>query len=170
MEFNPREFFGSLYHTSKAVLLSPKVFFGAMKKEGDYRRPFLYMVACVLFHVVIFGLLHKNPEVMLKSFFLGILFPLITAGILFVIVTRVFKAQGVYESAFRVNAYASAVNLVTWLPLVGLVFELYRIYLIVIGLSSAFSIKPSRSLLAVLITMAVYMGASAALGHFTGSP
>ncbi|OQX62162.1 MAG: hypothetical protein B5M55_08150 [Desulfococcus sp. 4484_242] len=165
MEFNPRNFFKSFYHTSKAVLLSPKVFFAAMKKGGDFRGPFLYMAACVLFHVVIFGLLQKDPEIMLKTFFLGILFPFITAGILFGIVKRVFRAEGSYESAFRVNAYASAVNLVAWLPLVGLFFELYRVYLIVIGLSGAFSIRPSRSLLAVLITMAVYIMVSAAPGY-----
>jgi hypothetical protein len=168
IEFEPRDFFVSFYRTSRAVLLSPKSFYPAMKKEGDFLRPFVYMLSCVLFHVLIFGVLHKNPEVMVKNLLFGIIFPLITAGILFIIVTRVFRATGSYEAAFRVNAYASAVNLATWLPLVGLLFEVYRIYLIVLGLSAAFSIKTTRSLLAVLLTMAVYIMASAAIGHFTG--
>jgi hypothetical protein len=168
IEFEPRNFFVSFYRTSRTVLLSPRVFYPAMRKEGDFLRPFIYMLSCVLFHVLIFGVLQKNPEVMVKNLFLGTIFPLITAGILFIIVTRVFRATGSYEVAFRVNAYASAVNLATWLPLVGLLFEVYRIYLIVVGLSAVFSIKTTRSLMAVLLTMAVYIVASAAIGHFTG--
>jgi len=107
---------------------------------------------------------------MLKTLFLGMLFPVITSAILFIIITRIFKATGAYETAFRVNAYASAVNLVTWLPLVGLLLELYRIYLIVVGLSAAFSIKAGQAFLSVVLTMAVYILAAAAIGQMTGAP
>ncbi|MBW1784161.1 MAG: YIP1 family protein [Deltaproteobacteria bacterium] len=166
-EFETKNFFSSFFHTSKTILLSPKNFFQGMKREGGYLNPFLYMLCCVIFHVLIFGLLQKNPGFMLKSLLLGIAFPLITAGILFIIVTKIFKASGSYETAFRVNAYASAVNLVTWLPFVGLLLELYRIYLIVLGLSAAFSIKMTRALLAIVLTMAIYILAAGAIGHFT---
>lgn len=105
---------------------------------------------------------------MFRNLLLGMAFPLITAGFLFFIVTKVFKASGSYETAFRVNAYASAVNLVTWLPFVGLLFELYRIYLIVVGLSAGFSLKMGRSLLAIVLTMAAYIMAAAVIGHLRG--
>ena len=168
MEFEPNHFFSSFFHTSKAILISPRDFFPRMKKKGDYLKPFVYMLCCVAFHVVIFGVLHKNPNVMVKTLLLGMVFPLITAGILFVIVTRIFKATGSYETVFRINAYASAANLVTWLPLIGILLELYRIYLIVVGLSEAFSIKLSQAFLSVVLTMAVYIAAAAALTPVMG--
>ena len=105
---------------------------------------------------------------MLRTLILGLIFPLITAGILLLIITKVFKASGSYETAFRVNAYASAVNLLSWLPILGLLFEFYRIYLIVIGLSYAFSIKITHAFLAIVLTMAIYIMAAAAFGYFTG--
>ena len=104
---------------------------------------------------------------MLRTLALGLIFPLITAGILFLIITRVFKVPGSYETAFRINAYASAVNLLTWLPLIGVLFEFYRIYLIVVGLSCTFSIRMTRALLVILLTMAIYIMAAAGISHFT---
>jgi len=168
IEFEPRDFFSSFYQISKTALLLPRRFYSEMRKEGGFRNPFVYMLSCVICHVLIFGVLHGNPEVILKNLFLGMLFPLITAGILFIIVTKIFRARGSYEAAFRVNAYASAVSLITWLPLIGIFLEVYRIYLIVVGLSAVFSIKMPRALLAVLLTMAVYVMAAAAISPFTG--
>ena len=167
-EFDPKNLFSSFFRTSKTILLSAKVFFKGMRKDGGFLNPFLYLLYCIVFHVLVFGLLQKNPMFMLRTLILGLIFPLITAGILFLIITKLFKASGSYENAFRVNAYASAVNLLTWLPLIGLLFEFYRIYLIVIGLSFAFSIKMTRAFLAIVLTIAIYIIAAAAISHFTG--
>lgn len=167
-EFDPKNFFSSFFRTSKTILLSPKVFFQGMRRDGGFLNPFLYLLSCIVFHVLIFGLLQKNPAFMLRTLLLGLIFPLITAGILFLIITKVFKASGPYETAFRVNAYASAVNLLSWLPIIGLLFEFYRIYLIVLGLSFAFSIKMTQAFLAIVMTMAIYIIAAGAISHFTG--
>ena len=166
-EFDPKNLFSSFYRISKAILLSARVFFQGMRRDGGFLNPFLYMLYCIVFHVLIFGLLQKNPMFMFRTLVLGLIFPLITAGILFFFITRVFKASGSYETAFRVNAYASAVNLLTWLPLIGLLFEFYRIYLIVIGLSAAFSIKITRAFLAIVLTIVIYIMAAAVIGYFT---
>jgi len=139
-----------------------------MQKDGGFLNPFLYMLYCIVFHVLVFGLLQKDPIFMLRTLALGLIFPLITAGILFLIITKMFKTPGSYETAFRVNAYASAVNLITWLPLIGWLFEFYRIYLIVTGLSFAFSIKMTHAFLAILMAMAIYIIAAGAISHFTG--
>jgi len=167
-EFDPKNFFSSFFRTSKAILLSPKVFFQGIRRDGGFLTPFLYLLSCILFHVLIFGLLQKDPLFMLRTLILGLIFPMITAGILFFIITKLFKASGSYETTFRINAYASVVNLVSWLPIIGLLFEFYRIYLIALGLSFAFSIKMTRAFLTIVLTMAIYIMASAAIGHFTG--
>ncbi|MBW1735607.1 MAG: YIP1 family protein [Deltaproteobacteria bacterium] len=167
-EFDPRRFFPSFFRVSKAILLSPREFFHGMRMQGSFMNPFFYLLSCILFHVLVFGVLQKDPLFMLRTTILGLVFPLITAGILFFIITREFRAQGSYETAFRVNAYASAVNLITWLPLVGLLLEFYRIYLIAIGLRACFSIKLWQAFLAILITMAIYITAAGATGLFSG--
>lgn len=160
-DFVPADFLNSFFGTAKAVLLSPRLFCRRMKTDGGFRNPALFLICCVLIHTLFVGVFVGDQTVVVRKMTYGIALPFVTAGILFFFITRVFKASGTYEAAFRVNAYATAVNLVTWVPLVGIFVEFYRLYLIAWGLSYAFSTRVSRSALAILMTMITYI----VLGH-----
>lgn len=168
-DFDPKRFFASLMDTSKLILLNPKHFFLGMKRQGGIQNPFIFMVFCVLVQTLLASLLRGNPAIIVANLAFGTLFPLITAGILFLIITRLFKGQGTYEMAFRVNAYSAAVALFSWIPLVGMVLEFYRLYLIGVGLGCTFSIRGSQAFLAIVLTLIVYIIASGALAHLTGA-
>jgi hypothetical protein len=167
-DFAPGNFLGSLFGTAKAVLLSPRLFYERMKTEGGFLNPTLFLICCVLIHTLFVGLSVRNQTIVIRNITYGIVFPFMTAGILFFFVKSFFKAPGTYEAAFRVMAYASAVNLVTWIPMVGLVFEFYRLYLIAWGLSYVFSIKVSRAALAIVMTMITYILLGQIVFHFLG--
>jgi len=94
--------------------------------------------------------------------------PFVTAGIVFFIITRLFKAPGTYEAAFRVNAYSATTALFSWIPFLGFFLELYRFYLIALGLSCAFSIRVTRAFLAIAITLFVYLSAFSAIAYIAG--
>jgi hypothetical protein len=166
-DFDPKKFFSSFVETGKSVLLNPKYFFRGMNRKGGIQNPFIFMVSCVLFQTLLASMLHGNFTMMARSLLLGTLFPLITAGILFLIITQLFKGQGTYEVAFRVNAYSAAVALLSWIPVVGMVLEFYRLYLIGVGITGGFSIKGYQAFLAMLLTLVVYIIASGAFAHLT---
>lgn len=115
-EFDPRNAFPRFRKISLAVLSAPRTFFATMRLTGGLAPPVVYMAGCIMVHAVIVGFLSKNPVLMLKILALGITTPFITAGILHFILTRLLGARGAYEAALRVNAYAAAVNLVSWFP------------------------------------------------------
>jgi hypothetical protein len=167
-EFNPQDFFPSLVETSKNVLLHPTVFFDGMKKDGGFRNPFIYLTVCVAVQTLLASILLGNPSIIPRNLAFGMVFPMLTAAILFFIIGQLFKTPGTYEMAFRVNAYAGAVSLFSWIPLMGMILELYRLYLIGIGLTYVFSIKGSRALLALLLTLIVYIVLSGAVAHLAG--
>jgi hypothetical protein len=167
-DFSPNNFLNSLFWVSKTVLLSPRFFFQGMKREGGLQNPFLYLVSCVIIHSLMNGLLVGKANLVALNLLFGTLFPFITAGILFLVITKLLKAPGTYEAVFRVNAYAAALSLLSWMPLVGMILELYRVYLIGVGLSLTFSIKASQAFLAVLLTIFIYIAASFALHAITG--
>ena len=167
-DFNPQNFFPSLIETSKYVLLNPKNFFKGMKKDGGIQNPLIYLTACVAVQTLLASILLGTASIIPRNLAFGIVFPMVTAAILFLIITRLFKSPGTYELALRVNAYAGAVSLFSWIPLIGMILEFYRLYLIGVGLSSAFGIKGSRSFLAILLTLVVYIVLSGALAHLAG--
>lgn len=167
-DFVPGNFLSSFFGTAKAALISPRLFYERMKTEGGFRNPALFLVCCVLIHTLFVGLSVRDQTIVIRNIAYGIAFPFMTAGILFLFITKLFKASGTYEAAFRVMAYASAVNLVTWIPMVGLVFEFYRLYLIAWGLTYAFSTRVSRAALAIVMTMITYILLGQIVFHFLG--
>lgn len=166
-EFDIRQMFRSFPRLVLAVLLSPSDFFPAMKRRGGYIAPLSFLLLCVLIHIVMAGVIHRDPWLMLRALAMGVTFPFVTAGLLHLFLVKIFRAGGTYEAAFRVNAYAAAVNVVTWVPLAGLLMEFYRIYLLVAGLSAVYAVKASRALVAVALTMACYILASGLLATLT---
>ena len=115
-DFEPKNFLNSFFQIAKAVLLSPKAFYEGMNTEGGLRNPFIFLVCCVVIHTAIASLFVTNQPVVLFNVVYGILMPFVTAGVLFFILTRFFKAAGTFEAAFRVNAYAAATALLSWIP------------------------------------------------------
>ena len=174
-DFDPKNFLSSFFQIARAVLLSPKAFYEGMKTDGGLRNPLLFLVCCVAIHTAIASLFVKQPVVLFNVVY-GILMPFVTAGVLFLILTRIFKAPGTFEAAFRVTAYAAATALLSWIPVAfrtdvsaspgtlfsliawtGLFIEFYRLYLIALGLSRTFSVTVSRAALAIVITAFIYV-------------
>jgi hypothetical protein len=188
-DFEPKNFLNSFFQIAKAVLLSPKAFYEGMNTEGGLRNPFIFLVCCVVIHTAIASLFVTNQPVVFFNVVYGILMPFVTAGVLFFILTRFFKAAGTFEAAFRVNAYAAATALLSWIPvafrtegsaspgtlfsliaLTGLFIEFYRLYLIAIGLSRTFSVTVSRAALAIVITAFIYILTLGPLVKFMFAP
>ncbi|MDY6836499.1 MAG: YIP1 family protein [Thermodesulfobacteriota bacterium] len=167
-DFEPKQFLASFFGTAKAVLLSPRPFYEGMKTQGGFGNPFVFLVCCIAVHSLLAGLVLNNAAFIARNLVLGIAMPFVTSGLFLFFLIHFFKASGTYEAAFRVNAYAGAISLLSWVPVVGLILEFYRIYLLVVGLSAAFSVKVSRSFLTVLMTLFTYMVLGAAIFHITG--
>ncbi len=164
-EFDPGNALTSFRKISVGVLFSPRTFFAAMRTTGGLVNPGIYLAGCVLVNGVIVGFLTKNIALMVRIVALGLALPFITAGILQFILTRLLGARGTYEAALRVNAYAAAVSLVSWFPVVGTLMEFYRVYVITVGLRIAFGTSDRLAFLAVALTIALLMLAALALGH-----
>jgi len=167
-DLDPSRFLSSFIDVAKAVLLTPKVFFSVMVRQGAFTHPVTFLVSCVLVHTFLAGLIHRAEGLVFQNLVMGITHPFLTAGIFFLILTRLFHSPCTYGATFRINAYASAVGLVTWIPVAGPFFELYRLYILVVGLRTIYEIKTSRAVTTIFLTLVVYTVMFRVLYNVTG--
>jgi hypothetical protein len=165
-DFDPSRPLASFGRTVGGVILSPGTFFRQVRRNAGFLPPFLFMAICLVVHVSAVWLLRDKAVPVERNLAMGLLFPFVTAAILHLVLTHIFRAGGTYQAAFRVNAYAAAVNLFSWVPTAGLLLELYRVYLLTVGLAAVYSTKPSRTFGAIGITLLVYMAAAGAARHW----
>lgn len=162
LDFDPSRPLQSFGRTVVGVLLSPADFFGRVRRSGGYLPPFLFLTVCLAVHTGAVRLVREDVALKAAHVVLGLLLPFVTSAILHVVMTRLFRAKGTYQGAFRVNAYAAAVNLASWIPMAGMLMELYRVYLLSVGLGAVYSTRPMRAFGAIAVTLLVYIAAAGA--------
>jgi len=154
--------------TAKAALWTPRSFFAGINYNGGLYYPFVFLACCALIHAMFVGLTLKKWAFVALSLINGIIFPFITAGFLYFIASRIFKGKGSYGAAFKVNAYAAATSLFSWIPLGGFLLEIYRIYLVGLGLGHAFCMKPFAVTMTIVFTLIIYILMFSGLSHLAG--
>jgi len=80
----------------------------------------------------------------------GIISLFIEAAILYVIY-KVLGGTGNYEGTVRFISYATAVLVLSWIPIIGWIVGIYGIYLYIIGGMHVHNVSMTRSAIAVLL-------------------
>ena len=152
-DLDPGQFWKSFVHIARLVIVDPKLFFDYMRQGGGLKNPTIFLLICTLFHSVVISFFVKNQTLIIAYLASGIATPFLMALIVKLALKNLFQVAGTYESAFRINAYASAIALLSWIPAIGFFIELYRLYIISYGLSRIFHISIIKCLATVLIAI-----------------
>lgn len=157
-EFNTKDFINSFIGVAKTVLTKPKDFYQNMPTTGGFSPSVSFLAVCLGVSGILASIITGgNPIVFLKFLIVGLVFSFIGAGMLHFIAQKLFFGQGEYEGTYRVVAYAGAVDLLIWIPFVGILAALYGLYLQVVGLEKVHEITIGQALVTVLITLAIYL-------------
>lgn len=161
--------------TAREVLFNPVSFFGSIRREGDFLNPLVFAVICSLISAVIGGLLGFVISLATGNGIGGSVGGLIStiiftpigtaigafigAAIYHLLVLLIVRPshQG-YEATFRVVAYASVVQLFSWLaviPILGILIAIaiavYSVVLSVLGIREMHATTTGRAAAVVLI-------------------
>jgi len=166
--------------TWKKVITSPSAFYESMPKEGGYGEPLKFAlinfivlgigsaIITILYNLIGFNL-PSNVSIMGTSTTIAtkitimsvisdiIVIPIIgiiglfVSGVILFILFKIVGGSGSYEGTVRILSYSSAVSLLAWIPLVGILAVLYGIFLDIIGGKSVHNISTLRSAIAVLL-------------------
>ena len=179
-EFDYRELVPSFIRTVREVLLNPVNFYRGVPRQGNFLSPVLFAVICALISAVIGGILGFILRVALGdgvggafgrllSTVIGapistIIGLFIGAGIYHLLVLLVVRPRHEgYEATFKALAYASAVNVFSFLafiPILGIVaiiaIAVYNVVLTVIGIREMHATTTGRAVAVVLIPVVVF--------------
>lgn len=156
-EFSTKDFVKSFLGVVKTVLVKPGDFFQKMPTTGGYAAPLIFLAICLAVSGIISAIVWGYLGAFLYYVIFGLIFSFIGAAILYFIAQQFFEGKGAYEGMYRVVAYAGVVNLVTWIPVVGLIAGLYGLYLQIVGVEKVQQITAGQAVVTVLIALAVYI-------------
>ena len=176
----------------RRVVLQPRAFFAGLPRQGSFLGPLVFALICIEVSVFLVGLLTfldvpggvtwlfgaRQDQGFLE--FLGglVVAPIAGAVGLFLaaLVTHVLvilvvgSGHSGFGATFRVVCYSSVTSLLGWLPFIGWLFSLYRLYLATVGIREMHSTSTGRALVVVqlpailiLVLVVVVVGASAIL-------
>jgi len=171
------EFIDEFIETWKKVITTPSDFFREMPTSGGYEAPLKFAVVnyiiagigtalvSILAFTFIASLLPMTSFWPGSAFgsalsniivtpIMGIIGLFIIGAILYVCF-KIVGGSGSYEGTVRIVAYASAVEAVSWIPILGWIAGLYAIYLAIVGGTFVHNITTMRSVIAILIPLIV---------------
>jgi hypothetical protein len=157
----------------RRIVLQPSAFFAGLPRQGSLLGPLVFALVCTEVSVLLVGLFTflDVPGGVTALFgaqgdqgllaFLGGLVVAPIAGAVGVFLTAlvthllvvlvVGSGHAGFGATFRIVSYSSVTGLVSWIPFVGLIFSLYRLYLATVGIREMHATTTGKALLVVLL-------------------
>ena len=174
----------------RRVVLQPTAFFAGLPRQGSLLSPLLFALVCTEISVLLVGLLTfldvpggitwlfgARGNQGFLAFLGGLVIAPIAAAVgvfLTALVTHLLvilvvgSGHSGFGATFRIVAYSSVTSLVSWIPFVGWLFSLYRLYLATVGIREMHATTTGKALLIVVLPaililalVVVVVGASA---------
>jgi hypothetical protein len=180
---------GSFVDVVRRLVLQPTAFFANLPRQGSLLGPLVFALVCIEVAVVLVGLLTflgipggvtwlfgvRDDQGFLA--FLGGLVIAPIAGAVGVFLTAlvthllvilvVGSGHSGFGATFRIVSYSSVTSLLGWLPFIGWIFSLYRLFLATVGIREMHATTTGKALLIVvlpailILILVVVVGASA---------
>jgi hypothetical protein len=189
-DYNLSDPVGSFVDVVRRVAFRPAAFFAGLPRQGSVLSPLVFALICIEVSTILVGLLTflGVPGGITSLFgargdqgflaFVGGLVLAPIAGAVGVFLTALLThllvilvvgpGHSGFGATFRIVAYSSVTSLVGWVPFVGWIASLYRLYLATVGIREMHATTMGRALLVVLlpailvlVLVVVVVGASA---------
>ncbi len=172
-DYNLSDPVNSFVDVVRRVVFEPASFFAGLPRQGNLLNPLVFALICIEISVILVGLLTfiDVPGGITWLFgargnqgflaFLGGLVIAPLAGALGIFLTAlvthllvvlvVGSGHSGFGATFRIVAYSSVTSLGGWIPFIGWLASLYRLYLATVGIREMHATTTGRALLVVLL-------------------
>jgi len=163
----------SFVEVVRRVALQPTTFFADLPRQGSLLGPLVFALICVEISAILVGLLTFIDVPGGVTWLLGargdqgilafvgglVLAPIAgTVGVFLtalvthlLVILLVGSCLSGFGASFRIVSYSSVTSLLGWIPFIGWIFSLYRLYLATVGIREMHSTTTGRALVVVLL-------------------
>ena len=164
----------SMLEKIKSVLMTPDKFFASITKEKGYGEPLKYLAATSLVGTIgsiivlnaainlapsnpIYQTLSGSLGIAMYALFwgLGIILSFATVAVMHVFV-YLFGGRNGYMQSYKAAIYGqTAGNLIGWIPYIGILANLYSVYLTIKGISLLQNMSMGRAVAVIVVPILV---------------
>lgn len=145
----------------KGVFLKPKDFFAATTMEYGKALKFasinilIYSIGAAFIAQSLRKTLFFNPLLLLVYVFISTFLGLFILSFIMHCFFKIFGGKGSYKESLGVRAYSLAISIFSWIPIVGIIAEIYGLYITVRGGEIKHNLSPGKSVAAVVISVVI---------------
>ncbi len=172
-DYNLSDPVNSFVDVVRRVVFEPATFFAGLPRQGNFLNPLVFALICIEISVILVGLLTfkdvpgginwlfgARGDQGFLAFVGGVVLAPIAGAVgvfLTALVTHLLvmivvgRGHSGFGATFRIVAYSSVTSLVGWIPFIGWIASLYRLYLATVGIREMHATTTGRALLVVLV-------------------
>lgn len=150
-EFSTSHFVDSFIRVGKELIIKPRFFFRQLPRKGSLKNPFVFLVVCAfLSSLFMANLKNGDYNLFCALLFANTLSAFVGSFVLHGIVSKIFGSKVPFDATFRIIAYASLMDMGSWVPILGPIAYFYSLYLIFLGLQEIHQLQPRQAGAAIL--------------------
>jgi len=172
-DYNLSDPVDSFVDVVRRVVGQPATFFAGLPRQGNFLGPLVFALICIEISSLLVGLLTfidvpggitsllgaKGDQGFLALVGGLVIAPIAgTVGIFLsalvthlLVILVVGSGHSGFGATFRIVSYSSVTSLLGWIPFIGWIFSLYRLYLATVGIREMHGTSTGRALLVVLL-------------------
>jgi hypothetical protein len=153
IQFVPTRFFESFIAVARELTFRPARFFEQLRPSGSLSGPVIFLVVCqFVSSLLVANVTGATMQLFAAVFVSGIIAMVLGALCLHaMLATPLFNVRLPFEATLNVVAYACIVFLVAWVPLLGIVANVYGLCLMYLGFKAVHRLSASRAGIAVFL-------------------
>jgi hypothetical protein len=155
-EFEPERFFDTFISVAKMMLVKPREFFRQLPVTATLKNPLVFLAFCSFITALLVANARGGGGQLFAMLCCANIFSTLIGSItLHLLVKKMYRSQAPFGATLRVLAYASLMDTVSWIPLLGPFAYFYGLYLVFIGIQEQHRVTPRQAALAVIIIVCI---------------
>ena len=163
-EFEPEHFFDTFIEVARRLIVQPREFFRQLPGSKPLRNPVVFLMACSFLTALFVANARSGGfELFLLLCCANVCSTILGSMVMHILTKRLYRSQAPFGSTLRVLAYASLMDTVSWIPLLGPFAYFYGLYLVFVGIQEQHRLTPKQAALTVAIIVCIVTALAVAI-------